>query len=88
MLKSATVSPTSQSVEHIDPLDELLTCRLDFRQKQSEPCTVVIFGASGSHRAQTGPGAVFSFAAKQLPIRFASSALPDGRSPTNYSDAN
>ena len=30
-----------------DNLDELLTCRLDFRQKQAEPCTIVIFGASG-----------------------------------------
>lgn len=30
-----------------DQLDELLTCRLTFRQKKVEPCSIVIFGASG-----------------------------------------
>ena len=34
-------------MEPIDPLDELLTCRLDFGRKAVEPCTIVIFGASG-----------------------------------------
>jgi len=28
-------------------LDELLTCRLDFRRKVVEPCSIIIFGASG-----------------------------------------
>lgn len=30
-----------------DHLDELLTCRLDLGRKKMEPCSVVIFGASG-----------------------------------------
>jgi glucose-6-phosphate 1-dehydrogenase len=30
-----------------DPLDELLTCRLELRPKTVEPCTLVIVGASG-----------------------------------------
>jgi len=31
----------------MDPLDELLVCRLDLRRKAVEPGTIVIFGASG-----------------------------------------
>jgi glucose-6-phosphate 1-dehydrogenase len=31
----------------MDQLDELLTCRLDFGQPAVEPCTILIFGASG-----------------------------------------
>jgi glucose-6-phosphate 1-dehydrogenase len=55
-------------VEHIDPLDELLTCRLDLRRKQAEPCTIVIFGASGDLTARKLVPALYSlFAGKQLP---------------------
>ena len=31
----------------VQQLDELLTCRLDFGRKALEPCSIVIFGASG-----------------------------------------
>ena len=34
-------------METTDPLDQILTCRLDSRRKAVEPCTVIIFGASG-----------------------------------------
>jgi glucose-6-phosphate 1-dehydrogenase len=34
-------------VNEDESLDELLICRLDARRKAAEPCTVVIFGASG-----------------------------------------
>ena len=31
----------------MDQLDEVLTCRLDMGKKLVEPCSIVIFGASG-----------------------------------------
>jgi glucose-6-phosphate 1-dehydrogenase len=34
-------------VNQPDLLDELLTCRLDLGQRKTEPCCIVIFGASG-----------------------------------------
>jgi glucose-6-phosphate 1-dehydrogenase len=34
-------------MNQVDPLDELLVCRLDLRRKAAEPGTIVIFGASG-----------------------------------------
>jgi glucose-6-phosphate 1-dehydrogenase len=34
-------------MDMIDPLDEILTCRLDLGRKAVAPCTIVIFGASG-----------------------------------------
>jgi glucose-6-phosphate 1-dehydrogenase len=34
-------------METTSSLDELLVCRLDFRRQAPEPCTMVIFGASG-----------------------------------------
>ena len=33
-------------------LDELLSCRLEFGRKAVEPCTIVIFGASGDLTAR------------------------------------
>lgn len=51
-----------------DPLDELLTCRLDFGRRKSEPCTIVIFGASGDLTARKLIPALYHlFAGKQLP---------------------
>ena len=40
---SAKFSPVNLS----DDLDELMICRLDTAHKAVEPCTLVIFGASG-----------------------------------------
>lgn len=55
-------------MEHIDPLDELLTCRLDLRRRRAEPCTIVIFGASGDLTARKLVPALYHlFAGKQLP---------------------
>ena len=41
-----------QESDQSDPLDELLTCRLDFGRRKSEPCTIAIFGASGDLTAR------------------------------------
>ena len=39
-------------MDQIDQLDELLTCRLSFSQKKVEPCSIIIFGASGDLTAR------------------------------------
>lgn len=55
-------------MDQSDQLDELLTCRLDFRQKIVEPCTIVIFGASGDLTARKLIPALYHlFSEKQLP---------------------
>jgi glucose-6-phosphate 1-dehydrogenase len=55
-------------VEH---LDELLVCRLDFGRKVVEPCTIVIFGASGDLTARKLiPAFYHLFGEKQLPSPF------------------
>lgn len=49
-------------------LDELLTCRIENRRRKAEPCTIVIFGASGDLTARKLIPALFHlFSAKQLP---------------------
>lgn len=58
----------SPPMDQSDQLDELLTCRLDFRKKVVEPCTIVIFGASGDLTARKLIPALYHlFAEKQLP---------------------
>lgn len=55
-------------MDQIDQLDELLTCRLNFKRKQVEPCSIVIFGASGDLTARKLIPALYHlFAEKQLP---------------------
>ncbi len=55
-------------MKYIDPLDELLVCRLDTRQKNLEPCTIVIFGASGDLTARKLIPALYHlFIGRQLP---------------------
>src|ERR1043166_4453478 len=55
-------------MDHTDQLDELLTCRLDFGRKKVEPCSIVIFGASGDLTARKLIPALYHlFAGKQLP---------------------
>ncbi len=39
--------PHAGAMIQVDPLDELLVCRLDLRRKSAEPGTIIIFGASG-----------------------------------------
>ncbi len=60
-----------ERLDHPEHLDELLTCRLGGGQQQVEPCTIVIFGASGDLTARKLIPALFHlFAAKQLPTPF------------------
>ena len=55
-------------MDQSDQLDELLTCRLNFGRKQVEPCTIVIFGASGDLTARKLIPALYHlFTEKQLP---------------------
>jgi glucose-6-phosphate 1-dehydrogenase len=54
-----------------DALDELLTCRLDSTRKVVEPCTLVIFGASGDLTARKLIPALYHLhTEKQLPEPF------------------
>jgi glucose-6-phosphate 1-dehydrogenase len=55
-------------MDQTDQLDELLTCRLDFKRKKAEPGSIVIFGASGDLTARKLIPALYHlFAEKQLP---------------------
>jgi len=67
-LKKAGALSNVVAMENIDQLDELLTCRLDFRRNHVEPCTIVIFGASGDLTSRKLVPALYHlFAEKQLP---------------------
>src|SRR2546421_10575865 len=58
-------------MEPADSLDELLTCRLEFGRKAVEPCTMVIFGASGDLTARKLiPAFYHLYREKQLPSPF------------------
>jgi glucose-6-phosphate 1-dehydrogenase len=58
-------------MEDLDPLDELLVCRLDPGRKAVQPCSVVIFGASGDLTARKLIPALYHlFCGKQLPQPF------------------
>jgi glucose-6-phosphate 1-dehydrogenase len=51
-----------------DQLDELLTCRLSFSAKKVEPCSIIIFGASGDLTARKLIPALYHlFLEKRLP---------------------
>ena len=58
-------------MDQLDQLDELLSCRLDYGRKTVEPCSIVIFGASGDLTARKLIPALFHlFCEKQLPNPF------------------
>jgi glucose-6-phosphate 1-dehydrogenase len=58
-------------MDQVDHLDELLTCRLDFARKVVEPCSIVIFGASGDLTARKLVPALFHlFIERRLPAPF------------------
>ena len=58
-------------MDQTDQLDELLTCRLDFARKTVEPCSIVIFGASGDLTARKLIPALYHlFREKQMPASF------------------
>jgi glucose-6-phosphate 1-dehydrogenase len=58
-------------MDHSDQLDELLTCRLDFKKRKVEPSSIVIFGASGDLTLRKLiPAFYHLFAGKQLPDPF------------------
>src|SRR5438876_80358 len=70
-------------MEQPDTLDELLICRLDMGRKVIEPCSIVIFGASGDLTYRKLIPALYQvFVAKQLPgpfsiVGFARREKPD-----------
>src|SRR5690349_1031591 len=67
LLFSRMVSPMSFN----EGLDELMTCRLDGVRKAVEPCTIVIFGASGDLTARKLIPALYHlFKDKQMPADF------------------
>jgi glucose-6-phosphate 1-dehydrogenase len=54
-----------------EDMDELMTCRLDQARKLVEPCTIVIFGASGDLTARKLIPALYHlFKDKQMPAEF------------------
>ena len=58
-------------MEHADTLDELLICRLDLGRKVVEPCSMVIFGATGDLTSRKLIPALYHlFVDKQLPTPF------------------
>src|SRR5690606_35519752 len=58
-------------MEQVDQWDELLTCRIDIGRKVVEPCTMVIFGASGDLTARKLIPALYHlYCEKQLPDPF------------------
>src|ERR1051326_4234108 len=58
-------------MEQTDSLDELLICRLDLGRKVLEPCSIVIFGASGDLTSRKLIPALYQlFVEKQLPTPF------------------
>ena len=58
-------------MEQEQNLDELLSCRLEFGRKAVEPCTIVIFGASGDLTARKLiPAFYHLYREKQLPAPF------------------
>ncbi|MBI1840065.1 MAG: glucose-6-phosphate dehydrogenase [Verrucomicrobia bacterium] len=55
----------------MDQLDEVLTCRLDLGKRLVEPCSIVIFGASGDLTARKLIPALYHlFVEKRLPLPF------------------
>src|SRR6266550_4181915 len=58
-------------MEQTDTLDELLVCRLDLGRRIIEPCSIVIFGASGDLTSRKLIPALYHlFVGKQLPTPF------------------
>jgi glucose-6-phosphate 1-dehydrogenase len=58
-------------MERTDSLDELLICRLDAVRKTIEPCSIIIFGASGDLTARKLIPALYHlYVEKQLPNPF------------------
>jgi glucose-6-phosphate 1-dehydrogenase len=58
-------------MDQAENLDELLICRLDERRKAVQPCTIIIFGASGDLTARKLVPALYHlYGEKQLPQPF------------------
>lgn len=58
-------------MEPMEQLDELLICRLDLGRRRLEPCTIVIFGASGDLTARKLLPALYQlYVERQLPEPF------------------
>ncbi len=62
---------TLACMDELQQLDELMTCRLDDGRKAVEPCSIVIFGASGDLTARKLVPALYHlFKEKQMPTAF------------------
>ena len=60
-----------QNSQSAEQLDELISCRLDFRRRSVEPCSIIIFGATGDLTARKLIPALFHlYRDKQLPTPF------------------
>ncbi|HCP37061.1 MAG TPA: glucose-6-phosphate dehydrogenase, partial [Verrucomicrobiales bacterium] len=58
-------------IDSTDSLDELLTCRLGAGKRDVQPCTIVIFGASGDLTSRKLIPALYHlYKEKQLPQPF------------------
>src|SRR6266496_5157398 len=67
-LKSPQTSAKVASVNTPEHLDELMACRLDAERKAVEPCSIVIFGASGDLTARKLiPAFYHLYKEKQMP---------------------
>jgi len=70
-LKSSPASAKVASVNTPEHLDELMACRLDAERKAVEPCSIVIFGASGDLTARKLiPAFYHLYKEKQMPATF------------------
>ena len=60
-----------RAMHSTEDMDELMTCRLDHARKVVEPCTIVIFGASGDLTIRKLIPALYHlFKEKQMPAEF------------------
>ena len=70
-LKSSPASAKVAPVNTPEHLDELMACRLDAERKAVEPCSIVIFGASGDLTARKLiPAFYHLYKEKQMPATF------------------
>ena len=70
-LSFAAFSRIVPAMHSTEDMDELMTCRLDHARKVVEPCTIVIFGASGDLTIRKLIPALYHlFKDKQMPPEF------------------
>lgn len=71
MIQGGLSTILKPAMNEFDPLDELMSCRIDEGRKVVEPCTIVIFGASGDLTARKLiPAFYHLFLSKAMPEPF------------------